>query len=234
MKKGMKYLQTDGIHPDYLNQQQVIMDVCKELGLVAFYPDYHGQERDKNTVLVYLPEDDEFNRKLEKQGCWDTNLYEKPIFTFENSDVNGFGDYGFANFGRLDLRGSRYKRVIRGAISLAYFRRMQNDYINACGGILGIREGDDTYNGFNRSIIRAFSDMTCGSAVIGKVNERFDSGEIMETPKEPLYNFCCDFIVPKKDETLEELIEGFAGNAVSASKVMNHIERLHGLNIVWF
>ncbi len=228
--KGMKYL-PERISPDYERQQQAIRVACAELGVVPFYPDYHGTAGDKNTVLVYLPEDEEYNRMLDRKPFVDSNDYRKPFWMFENSDINGIGSYEFANFGRLDLRGHDAK-VIRGSIRLAYFKRMQNDYIRFSGGILAIRE-DETYNDLNRQIIEAFVEMTDGRAFIGKVNDS-NGGEILKKPEPPFFNFCCDFIVPVKDSELEENIRNFRETASGVEKISERIKRLYGLDIVWF
>lgn len=235
MKKGMKYQHIDRVHPDYLNQQQVIRETCKELELIAFYPDYHGEERDKNTVLVYTPSDHIYNLELEKQGCWDTNKYRKPIFTFENSDANGSGDYGFANFGRLDLRGNRYYQVIKGAIRCAYYRHKQNDYIRSCGGILNIKEADETYNDLNRSILDAFDDQNSGETFIFSLfGEKAKEG--LRKYESPVYNFDCYFVVPKYNEELDRMVKEIGKNKSEATydKIMKKVEQLHGLSLVWF
>lgn len=40
--------------------------------------------------------------------------------------------------------------------ALSYYRQMQRLYAASCGGYLGIRECDDTYNDWNRKIIDAY------------------------------------------------------------------------------
>lgn len=239
-KRGMKYCDPeDYIHPAYKRQQAAIKDVCQELGLVAFYPDYHGADRDKNTVLVYLPEDDEYNRELEKKGYFytvgpdGTELYRKPIFTFENTDLNGFGTYDFANHGDLDLRGLDECRVIEGAIKLAYYNHVQNEYIRSAGGILGIREADEEYNDLNRSILSAFNEKNGLRAYICKSSVASNKKELIPY-REQIRNFECDFAIPGFDEELQVLLNSYNNGEVSYDTISEKVDQLKGLMFVWF
>lgn len=90
------------------SQQRIIDRVAKELGVIAYRPNYFGKDRDKNTVLFYTKEDHLHNVRLENSGdlisryhanCM--NMSDKEIdelkdrierpyfFWFENSDING-------------------------------------------------------------------------------------------------------------------------------------------------
>ena len=125
--RGMKYMHPDtDIDPRYLRQQGIIDRVASNLGCVAFRPNYHGQRGDKNTVLLYTKEDADFNSALEareRRGEFVLNdMYRRQFWSFENSDVNGFGTYDFANFGTLDLRGIHEEEVIEEAIKNAYYK----------------------------------------------------------------------------------------------------------------
>lgn len=68
----------------YMEQQTAIKEVCKELNLVAFYPNYHADKRDCNTVIVYTKNDDR-------------------VCSFENTDINGLFDLNYMNRGKLKL-----------------------------------------------------------------------------------------------------------------------------------
>ena len=113
----------------YIEQQKIIDNYAISLGSVAFRPDYHRAKGDKNTVLVYTKDDEAHNREVDLLSknyvvytraeandrpypIDDKFVYRDPYWTFENTDVNGFLDYGFANFGKLDLRGPDWLRVI--------------------------------------------------------------------------------------------------------------------------
>lgn len=51
----------------YTQQQKTLDEIAEKLGVVAYRPSYHGAERDKNTVLFYLKEDEEHNREVDRQ-----------------------------------------------------------------------------------------------------------------------------------------------------------------------
>ena len=53
--------------------------------------------------------------------------------------------------------------------ALSYYRQMQRLYAASCGGYLGIRECDDTYNDWNRKIIDAYRERY-GAAYLGRIN----------------------------------------------------------------
>lgn len=240
-KRGMKYCDTEvNIRPEYKRQQAAIKEVCQELGLVAFYPDYHGADRDKNTVLVYLPEDDEYNRELEKGGYpmfnYDgTELYRRPLWTFENTDVNGLGNYRFANRGSLDLRGLDECNVIKGAIRFSYYNHRQREYVCSCGGFLGIKEADDTYNDLNRKILEAFNDMNRGRAHFANLHK--DEGSInLRAYENDIKNFDCDIAVPRFDEELQDLLNRYndGDDDVSYDTISEKVEQLKGFITIWY
>lgn len=87
----------------YIEQTKAIKEICKELGLIAFYPNYHGDKQDNNTVLIYTPEAHEYNKTLPE---WSRQEDYKPyICWFENTDTNGHFDLNWMNRGKIDLRG---------------------------------------------------------------------------------------------------------------------------------
>lgn len=220
--KGMKW-QASRIDPRYLRQQQAIKNACEELGLVPFYPDYHGMAGDKNTVIVYTKEDAVYN---EEQDGASRPEYRPFLWNFENSDVNGKESYDFANHGQLDLRGHEEK-VLRGAIRTAYFRKMQNEYLAAMGGVLSIPEADDTYNDLNRDIIGAFIDMTDGKAVCGK----FTGGELPKKPEPPFWNFSMDFLLPKNDDAFEMLLQAAV---LDMDEIHARLKKIGGIYFLWY
>lgn len=124
---SMKYL-IGAINPRYTRQQAIIDNVCKALNLEPFRPDYHGATGDKNTVLIYTPEQMEHNNEIDrKYGTFaPNNLYKQPIFTFENTDINGYGSYDFANRGKIDLRGIDEQTAIYNAIRTALEQHNNN------------------------------------------------------------------------------------------------------------
>lgn len=156
----------NGLTDDYRygQQQNQINIIARQLGCVVFRPNYHGLERDGNTVLLYLPEDGAHNIKVDKYfadnkivgtpfsskdearkfGCTDELYYYRPYFwCFENTDANGTLSLEFANRGKIDLRGSKWSERLEGEISLAYYRKRQAQYAVACGGWHSIPEADE-------------------------------------------------------------------------------------------
>lgn len=122
--------------------------------------------------------------------------------------------------------------------------KRQLAYLASCGGSLGVREADQRYNDLNREIIEAYRQEH-DSAYIGKVNiydvpkEKILSGEysvLQEYSGQTVYNFGCSFIVPCKDETLEQLILAWTRNAESGvvEKIMKRIEEIGGQSFVWY
>lgn len=108
--------------------QRIVIDrVAKDLGVVAFRPDYYAKDGDKNTVLFYTKDDHKKNVELERSGEMITSYeahtqgwkckgiedkVERPyFFWFENSDVNGMFDMDYANYGKLRLVYDPYKVI---------------------------------------------------------------------------------------------------------------------------
>lgn len=102
----------------YTQQQQAIKEICNELGLILYYPNYHALDRDCNTVMIYTKEAHEYNKELEKSGGKYgmhplNEEYKKYICYLENTDVNHHFSYEFMNSGRIDIRGLYYKEKIK-------------------------------------------------------------------------------------------------------------------------
>lgn len=241
----------------YKEQQSFLDELARKLSIVCFRPDYHREGMDKNTVLFYTKEDAAHNMEVDKQPlqysrsqsvdfhfCDEKYIYRDHFWAFENTDLNGLLDYGFANFGRLDLRGPRWKDVIEGSVKLALVKKKQNAYIAASGGVLGLRENDETNNDMNREIIEAVK-LGYGRAFLGSVNlygeqrERVACGEespLEEYTGQKLYNFCADFVVPNDDMELVAMIRGWngAGETELVGRIINRVQKLGGVNLIWY
>ena len=153
----------------YTQQQKTLDEIAEKLGVVAYRPSYHGAERDKNTVLFYLKEDEEHNREVDRQPVRYSRseakdrgvnvnsecVYRDHFWSFENSDANGQLDMGWANNGKLNLRSLDWKTKLEGSITFAFARKMQFNYVRSTGGYLELREADNTYNDWNREQLRA-------------------------------------------------------------------------------
>ncbi len=92
------------IDPRYERQQSIIKEVCRELNLVVFYPSYHADKTDKNSVIIYTREGEEYNKTLPAYASVDDE--KGRVCEFENSDANGLFDLDWMNHGTIDLRRS--------------------------------------------------------------------------------------------------------------------------------
>lgn len=181
----------------YTQQQKTLDEIAEKLGVVAYRPSYHGAERDKNTVLFYLKEDEEHNREVDRQPVRYSRseakdrgvnvnsecVYRDHFWSFENSDANGQLDMGWANNGKLNLRSLDWKTKLEGSITFAFARKMQFDYIRSTGGYLEPREADATYNDWNREQLRALK-MMHGRLFLGSINFHGDQRKKVVAGKE--------------------------------------------------
>lgn len=246
----------------YTQQQKTLDEIAEKLGVVAYRPSYHGAERDKNTVLFYLKEDEEHNREVDRQPVRYSRseakdrgvnvnsecVYRDHFWSFENSDANGQIDMGWANNGKLNLRSLDWKTKLEGSITFAFARKMQFDYIRSTGGYLEPREADATYNDWNREQLRALK-MMHGRLFLGSINFHGDHRKKVVAGKEGIYeelldqmvyNFGCDFAVPTPDKELEKLIrawnedERLPKKLVDVEAMTGRVEQLGGINLIWY
>lgn len=144
MKESNAYQDYDVLRfQNYTRQQKALNDIARELGVVAYRPDYHGKRGDKNTVLFYTGEAHLHNKKVDRlaarTGCRayshaeaadlpyrisEDQVYDDYFFAFENTDVNGTLSYDFANCGALDLRPLNEREVLKNAVSAALDRHL--------------------------------------------------------------------------------------------------------------
>lgn len=192
----------------YTQQQKTLDEIAEKLGVVAYRPSYHGAERDKNTVLFYLKEDEEHNREVDRQPVRYSRseakdrgvnvnsecVYRDHFWSFENSDANGQLDMGWANNGKLNLRSLDWKTKLEGSITFAFARKMQFDYIRSTGGYLEPREADATYNNWNREQLRALK-MMHGRLFLGSINFHGDQRKKVVAGKEGIYEELLDQMV---------------------------------------
>ena len=218
----------------YTQQQKTLDEIAEKLGVVAYRPSYHGAERDKNTVLFYLKEDEEHNREVDRQpvrysrseakdrgvNVNSERVYRDHFWSFENSDANGQLDMGWANNGKLNLKSLAWKTRLEGSIAFALARKTQFDYVRGTGGFLALREADDTYNNLNREQLRALK-MMHGRLWLGSINFFGDKRKKVMAGNEDIYeelldqmvyNFGCDFAVPVPDKELGDLIRAWNGD----------------------
>ena len=247
-------------------QQRTLDEIASKLGVVAYRPDYHRKDRDKNTVLFYLKDDEKHNRLVDKQPFRYTAseaadrrkyqrveipaecVYRNHFWSFENSDANGMLDYGFANYGKLDLRSNRWKDVLEGSIRLSYAKKMQYEYVRSMGGYWELGEADSTNNDWNREEIAAMRQIY-GTVYMVDVNYHGEKRKKVlagsesifeEVTDEPVYNFAGSFCVPIKDRELEEMIlawnrdERLPKKASDVDKIQDRVAAIGGINLIWY
>lgn len=95
----------------YVRQQEAVKEVCKELNLVVFYPNYHGDKQDDNTVMIYTKEAHEYNKTL--PDWTNTNQYKPSVCFLENTDITGNFSLDWLKRGRIDCRGLDEKQRIK-------------------------------------------------------------------------------------------------------------------------
>lgn len=250
----------------YREQQEFLNHLAVRYGFVTYRPNYHALPRDAYTVLFYTLEDAKHNRQVDRQPITysrseaadrmkyggyvisDDYIYRDAFFSFENTDVNGMIDTQFANFGKIDLRGSEWRDRLEGAVMLAFTRKKQNQYLASTGGVWEPREADSTYNDYNREIIKFFR-MRYGKAYLGSINfydekrkqvARGEASVYEEYTGQQVYNFSCCFVVPKADEELQMLIrdwnsEGQLQKGIDdVKKITNRVDKLGGHHLIWY
>ena len=111
-------------------------------------------------------------------------------------------------------------------------KHMQCLYAASRGGILSLREADDTWNNFNREIIKEYAKVY-PNCRLGSYNK----AETVSYTGQKIYNFDYDFIISEPDEELKNLIEKrlFKGYTDMASimKIQNRIEAKNGEILIW-
>ena len=117
----------------YTAEMRFMSELAATLGVSMYFPNYHGANGDKNTVLFYTKEDEAHNREVDKQfmqysasAAKDSHvtdekyIYRDAFFAFENTDANGNLSYDSANFGTINLRETKNLEL---AIRSAYERK---------------------------------------------------------------------------------------------------------------
>lgn len=237
----------------YAVQQMIIDTVAAQHGLKVFRPDYHARNGDHNTVLLYTPQDFEYNKGLDKSiQCFSVanEKHRAPVWSFSNTNINNEFDLDYGRlspYRTLDLRGADAHVRLEGSIKLAIAEYYQTLYCIHAGGVLGLVEDDEVYNDFNRKIIEYMCE-AFGQAYIGNINYYGGSRNLVGEGKtapmreyigEDVYNFTCDFVVPNRDGDLEKMIhrwntdEGFSEGVDLSGAIIDRIHNVGGKPLMW-
>ena len=124
----------------------------------------------------------------------------------------------------------------------------QTQYLTSVGGPFEMKEGDEVYNNLTRHIISAYAAAHPHSYV-GDINiygeQRSNVAAGKASPLkaykgEKIYNFGCDFIVPMRDQTLEELLRDYnaAWSATTSvtdllDEIIKRIYKIGGELLLW-
>ena len=250
----------------YREQQEFLNHLAVRYGFFTYRPDYHAAPRDANTVLFYTLEDEKHNREVDRQPTKysrseaadrkkysgiridEKYVYRDAFFSFQNTDVNGHYNTDYANNGSIGLSGPEWRDRLEGAIMLAFTRKRQNQYLAATGGVWEPRESDGTYNDYNREIIKFFR-MRYGKAYLGSINFYGENRDGVvkckfsvyeEYTGQDVHNFACTFVVPEKDEQLQEMIRiwnrpmQLPAEKADIEKITDRIEKIGGLHLIWY
>lgn len=231
----------------YLDQMVFLREIAEKLGVVMYKPNYHAKKGDKNTVLFYFKEDDDYNRKVDTECAGlsqesKNSMYHRHFFAFENTDFNGRYSQDYANHGKILLNVAEWKAQLEGAFELAYYKALQSKYIASVGGVDCLEEADDKYNDLNRDIIKAFYKQH-SKACIGSINyyDKMRTEIILGTAKavyeydgSKLCNFGCGFIIPQYSEELNDLIRQWNVNHTDAKQVEEILDKVTSLGGEFF
>ena len=246
----------------YTQQTEALNEIAGKFGVVTCRPDRSGS---RNTVLFYTEEDVEHNHLVDQQPTryrWKEAddirrrdgtqipaecIYRDCFWSFENSDTDDRFNLDYANKGKLDLRCPDWKERLEGHIGVALLRKRQFQYVRMSGGCDALREADEQYNSFNRSII-AYMKKDHGHLYLGNVNYYDEQREQIlagrgsvyeEYTGQEIYDFSYTFAVPTKDASLEEMIRSCNKGTLPLStkqvdQITHRIDEIGGENFIWF
>ena len=246
----------------YTQQTEALNEIAGKFGVVTCRPDRSGS---RNTVLFYTEEDVEHNHLVDQQPTryrWKEAddirrrdgtqipaecIYRDCFWSFENSDTDDRFNLDYANKGKLDLRCPDWKERLEGHIGVALLRKRQFQYVRMSGGWGALREADEQYNSFNRSII-AYMKKAHGHLYLGNVNYYDEQREQILAGKgsvyeeytgQEIYDFSYTFAVPTKDASLEEMIRSWNKGTLPLStkqvdQITHRIDEIGGENFIWF
>lgn len=110
MVRSFNRNETKTMDARYMKQQEAIKEVCRDLNLIVYYPNYHADKKDNNTVIIYTKEGHEFNEKLSKWASVDDE--KGRVCCLENTNSNGMFDLNWMNHGKINMRYANEKEQI--------------------------------------------------------------------------------------------------------------------------
>lgn len=94
----------------YQNQKIALDNFAKEFDLAVFRPRYH---REQNNIVHFYSKKE---LKSNIENIWNPTYVPKPpLWTFENTDVDGKFSYKWGNKGTINLKGLSFQEAIRDA-----------------------------------------------------------------------------------------------------------------------
>jgi hypothetical protein len=121
--------------------------------------------------------------------------------------------------------------------TLEQLNTIENNYIRQCGGVC--TEGDWKQNTISRNKARAMKRQY-GKCFLGKINLYNKTDTILkEYNRGMIYNFGADFILPEYNAEIENMIKEYNNQPYSSKiiqdikKIINKIESLNGINLLW-
>lgn len=123
---------------------------------------------------------------------------------------------------------------------ISELKENQRKYIVLIGGMMELRETDQTYNDYNREIILAYKE-EYPNAKIGYIYEPLfdedENGEIFrEIVEDKVKNFCCNFVLPEPDKEVETLIRKIRETGYDYKdmiRINDKIDEMEGTRFYW-
>lgn len=193
-------------------------------------------------VFVEVYDSCKYERDSKKVGEARYDIEEFEVRQISDEEIYSMG------FDEVDPYGEYLILTLAGGETSTFRNSFCDKYIRMTGGWWELREADEPYNDFNRSII-AYMKKACGSLYLGNINfndddqrKRICAGEesvYEEYTGQQIYNFHCTFAVPVKDEALEELIRRWnrgaePHNSGVVDQIMARVDELGGEHFLWY
>lgn len=122
----------------------------------------------------------------------------------------------------------------------------QDEYLSFWGHLEDVPVGDETFNDLSRAVIAAFKRCH-GTAFLGRLvfswgdQKKFEHGEggiYTEYTEQHVPAYSCNFILPRQDLQLEEMVKEWAVDEWPPkfelfTRILQRIKELDGMTISW-